>query len=160
MGSEIQALGWRSGVAYSDENLKELKEAALRVGAGLRELVETMILRRWQPLQQTAAAEYVDRGVCRRLNVIRHAIERVFSIFPPERTAVLGRDELLDVQSYLHAFVMNIYGIDSLAWVFVVEKNILPMIGANTGMGLFTPTTQAHLPKAVRDHLQSTAVST
>jgi hypothetical protein len=112
-------------------------------------------------LEEPAAAEYLDQGVCRRLNVILHAIERVFSIFPPERTAVLERDELLDVQSYLHAFVINIYGVlDNLAWVFVLEKDILAAIGARTRVGLFTPATQAHLPKAVRDHLQSTAVST
>jgi len=64
-------------VVYSNENLRELKEAAPGVGAKLRELVETMVFRRWQPLQQAAAAEYLDQGVCRRLNVIRHSIERL-----------------------------------------------------------------------------------
>jgi hypothetical protein len=150
-----------SFVAYSDENIAELRGKAPLVCGELAELVERMVLRHWQPLQQPAACEYLDQGACRRFNVIQRAIERVFSIFPPERVQVLEREELPDVQIYLHAFVINIYGVlDNLAWVFILERNILATIGARTRVGLFIPATQVHLPRTVRDHLQSTAVST
>jgi hypothetical protein len=153
---ETSALRCISPMSYSEEQIHELYEGAERVCADLTDLVERMTLGKWRTLSQPKAREFLHQGVCRRFNVIRHAIERVFAIFPPERTQILEREELLDVQTYLHALVINVYGVlDNLAWVFVIERGLEATFGDKRRIGLVLPATQHHLPAPFRQLLQS-----
>jgi hypothetical protein len=145
---------------YSAKQIEDLHAGAEAACKEVSVLVERMIVGKWHTLTEARAIEYLRHGVCRRFNVIRHAIERVFTIFPPERTTVLERDELLDVQTYLHALVMNVYGVlDNLAWVFVIERGLENTIGGKKRVGLFIAATQAHLPAPFRALLLSPLIS-
>jgi hypothetical protein len=105
-------------------------------------------------LQNTKSREYLDHGVGRRLSILRRSIEEIFALFPPWREHPLARETLADVQIYLHAFVINLYGIfDNWAWAFVLRHDLLTQIGYRTDVGLFKQKTQQFLPNALREYL-------
>jgi hypothetical protein len=102
------------------------------------------------------AREYMTHGVGRRLSVMRRCIEKIFSLFPPSQARPLKRETLADVQIYLHAFVINLYGVfDCWAWAFVLRHNLLPKIGRRNNVGLFKKDTQRYLPNTLVDYLRS-----
>ncbi len=77
-------------------------------------------------LKNEKSREYLMAGVNRRLNVLARCIENIFEIFPVDRSELLARDELTDLDINLHAFFVNVSGIlDNLAWVFVCENELL-----------------------------------
>ena len=53
------------------------------------------------------AAEYLRFGVGRRLSVMKHCLNTVFDLFPPEQEKPLGTEQLNIVQISLQAFVIN-----------------------------------------------------
>ena len=54
-----------------------------------------------------------------------HCFKRVFEIYPPNRTNVLGDDERSDLEAFIQTFTINLYGaIDNLAWIVNEEKKI------------------------------------
>ena len=98
--------------------------------------------------------EHLDHGVARRLNVLRRSIGRIFSLFPPTQERPLARETIEAVQIYLHAFVINLYGIfDNWAWAFALRHDLLAAIGYRTDVGLFKQKTQRFLPAALREYL-------
>lgn len=71
------------------------------------------------------AKEFATHGFVRRLQVLVHCIDQVFSILPPDRSDLPTRDNLADATISIHAFVFNVFGsIDNLAWIWVHEKNV------------------------------------
>jgi hypothetical protein len=71
------------------------------------------------------AREYAAHGFSRRLRTMVRCIENVFAILPPEKENIPSRDEVVDVQINLQAFIFNIFGsLDNLAWLWVSEKEI------------------------------------
>ncbi|MFA5819711.1 MAG: hypothetical protein WC854_10605 [Bacteroidales bacterium] len=62
-------------------------------------------------IPDSRAKEYLECGVGRRTILIRRCIENVFSIFPVERLAKLSKNENIDVDINLHAFIINVHGI-------------------------------------------------
>src|SRR3569832_2387200 len=103
-------------VPYTKETLKHLGDEYKKVTSGLRKLVESFFSVFFLNLKSPRAKEYLEHGVCRWFSVLERSIERIYEIFPPDRKEKLTRDELSDVQIYLHAFVINLFGIlDNLA---------------------------------------------
>lgn len=141
---------------YSADDSAKLKREADVIVAQMNILVDDVMLGRWHRLTKPGAVLYMKEGVCRRVGMIRHTLERIFEIFPPERSTVLERTDRMDVQAFLHAFVMNVYGaLDNLAWVFVLEQDLMPLLRDRRRVGLFHPATQAHLPATFRTYLSS-----
>ncbi|MGO1068426.1 hypothetical protein [Lysobacter sp. CA199] len=108
-------------------------------------------------LTEESAREYALHGVSRRLGTIHRTVENIFSIFPPSRTNPLSRAAVTDTSIQLHAFAINVSGIqDNLAWVFVHEHKIAIK---RLEVGLFHPKTQFHLPIAFATYLRTSAIA-
>lgn len=72
----------------------------------------------------------------------------------------MTEEERSDLEINLHAFVININGLqDNLAWVYLFEKELSEKVdnGAQ-GVGLFKRQTQAHLPADLRDYLSKETI--
>lgn len=139
---------------YTEEMLKHLESECEKVTFGLRKLVERFLTEISPKLKIPRAKEYLEHGVCRRIRVLERSIERIYEIFPPNRKNKLTRDELSDVQIYLHAFVINLFGIlDNLAWVYVLEHNLEAEVGGHMGVGLYAKGTQNILPPDLKAYI-------
>lgn len=105
------------------------------------------------------AKEFIEQGVCRRLNLIQGCIRNIFRIFPVERTQLLDDDERADLTINLHAFLINIHGVpDNLAWAYLLERGIDL---EPRQIGLFNERfTQPHLPQEVLSYLRSAEITT
>lgn len=95
---------------FTDKALEEIFAAYSEVQHRYSELT-IKIYTFTSRLQNDRAIEFMQHGVNRRLGVIYRCLENIFNTFPPNRTELLGRDDLLDVEINLHAFLINIYGI-------------------------------------------------
>jgi hypothetical protein len=141
-------------VPYTEETLKHLGDEYENVTRGLQTLVKTFLTEISPNLKNPRAKEYLEHGVCRRLRVLERSVERIYEIFPPDRKEKLTRDELSDVEIYLHAFVINLFGIlDNLAWVYVLEHNLEKEVGGHMGVGLYAKGTQDILPPDLKAHV-------
>jgi hypothetical protein len=103
------------------------------------------------PLLNEKAREYALHGIARRIGLIEHCIERIFDIFPPTTEKPLKREAISDVQAYLHAFVINVSGLqDNLAWTYVLQLG-LPV--RRNQVDLFKRDTFSVLPEHIQRHL-------
>lgn len=141
---------------YVPEVLADIEK---QYSSSIRELEEK---RYWlvsifsQGLSNKKSKEYLLEGVCRRLGVILKCCKNIFEIFPPQRTKLLSNDELCNININLHAYMTNVYGLlDNLAWVYVIEHQLLDLANQKKSIGLFLKDTQKHLPKKLSDYLNS-----
>lgn len=106
---------------YTDRSIRQLSDEwqALATPKAKLDLTLFDLANR---LHSPRAKVFLTQGVMRRLNLVEHALDRIFDIFAPERSAFLSKIETNDVTSFLHTFVINVYGIlENLAWVCVLE---------------------------------------
>lgn len=69
--------------------------------------------------------EYAHHGFSRRLLSMIHNSKRIFEVLPPNLDENPRRDNVMDATSFLHAFLMNVYGaIDNLARIWCVEAGV------------------------------------
>ncbi|OYU68593.1 MAG: hypothetical protein CFE28_00400 [Alphaproteobacteria bacterium PA2] len=84
-------------------------------------------LTRWllgYPFADEVAREMMRHGMSRRIADLKHSLDRIFEILPPDAEAPSRRD-LYDATAFLQAFVINTFGaIDNLAWVWAREANV------------------------------------
>ena len=76
------------------------------------------------------ARVFANEGVGRRLPLVRRCATNIFKTYPPNKTALLTRDECEDIGIQLCAFAINVYAIfDNIAWVCMLEAggNLSPM---------------------------------
>jgi hypothetical protein len=143
----------KQSLNYTQKTIQELNEDRQKVARRL----EALMLATVREEQQTAveeAAEYLRFGVGRRLSAMRHCLNTVFDLFPPQEAKPLRSEQLHVVQISLQAFVINLSGIfDNFAWAFVLRhglqfKELADKRGAPDRMkiGMFKPATQAFLP--------------
>jgi len=87
-------------------------------------------------LKNLDAKKYLRYGIGRRLKIIKHCIQNIFQIFPPERKNILEDSEQQNITINLQAFLVNIFGVlDNMAWVIIREKGI--NIQNNSNVNLF-----------------------
>ena len=111
-------------------------------------------------LSHDKVRQHMTHGVGRRLGAMRRALGKIFLLFPPSQTQPLGRETLEDVQIYLQAFVINLYGVfDNWAWSFVFRHDLLGQIGSRTNVSLFKDSTRQFLPDALRSYLVSDTIA-
>lgn len=143
-------------MAYSPRQIEEWSDNLHSVLSDLQDLMLKTIVE-GQPLSvESQVREHLLHGAGRRLRTVHRAIQRIFQLFPLDQKRPLDSESLSDVQTNLHAFVMNLYGLnDNWAWAFVLRHDLLAAIGDRRKVGLFHPATQRHLPTALREYLTS-----
>jgi len=108
-------------------------------------------------LSSDSAKEFLLHGAGRRLKVIDHCIKDIFKIYPPTRTEVLSDEELTQVSVNLHAFFVNLFGIqDNLAWTVAYEKN-LPQLNNRFQIGLYR---RERMPDGTQEQVANSAMLT
>jgi hypothetical protein len=111
--------------------------------------------------QNQSAREFTQHGLSRRLNILRHSIDRVFYAIPLTETAPT-RESVLDATCYLQTFVINAFGsIDNLARVWLAETrrakpNGKPLSKNDIGFGPKNEIARTSLPQEFQTYLAST----
>lgn len=104
--------------------------------------------------RDSRAREYLLFGAGRRISVLRRAISRIFETFPLRLERPLPLSEIHDVQIYLQAYVMNLFGLfDNWAWAFVLLHDLEAQVGGRFGVGFQRRETQRFLPQPLRDYV-------
>jgi hypothetical protein len=107
---------------YSDEFLAQLQTKYATVSNKTDELLIAFMR---QQFKNEQAREYARHGFQRRLGTLRHCIQGVFRVIPPETAKVPLKPVLYDAQIYLQSFIANVYGCtDNLAWVWAYEQEL------------------------------------
>ena len=140
---------------YSKEGVERLLTEYPRVDQEL-ERVTLGTLQACADTTSERAKEFLQKGVARRLRLLRRSLSNVFTLFPPAATTPIESDDLDDAVISLHAFVINTYGLfDNLAWAFVVRHGLEQVIGRHTRIGFFLDHTKRHMPAALRSYVDS-----
>lgn len=144
---------------YDEESTKLIKDKYNEVD-NIHDQLILQLTRLRSKLAKEKAAEYLMQGVGRRLKILIKCIHNIFRIFPIEKTDILSREDLTDLDINLHAFFVNIAGtLDNLAWVFVYENDLFgnPEEGRIDmhRVGLFKKKTQKHLNSDLNLYLKS-----
>lgn len=107
---------------YTKEQGDELKLSVIEVRCETLELVKSYLR---HTFKDDSARDYASYGLCRRLFLMTHCMERVFERIPPDITHPPENETLNDATAFLHAFTTNVFGcIDNLAHVWVREQNV------------------------------------
>jgi hypothetical protein len=142
-------------MTYTAENVEKLQRESQEVFRALQALQLQCVVQ-GQALAPSQASEHLLHGAGRRVGVLKRSLQQIFTIFPPSLVRPLQQDTLSDVQIYLHAFVMNLYGIfDNWAWAFVLRHNLTAAVGGRMNVSLFKTATQRFLPEPIRVYLTS-----
>lgn len=76
-------------------------------------------------LKNTNAIEYLQQGYGRRLFLLKYCCEKIFEIFPPDKTKLLNNEELTQLDIFIQSFYVNICAIvDNLLWIINFEKKL------------------------------------
>lgn len=145
---------------YTEEGITKIAEAY----AGLRGRCVNLQQRFIEyKFMNAKAREFALHGLSRRLGVLIRCIDNTFRIIPPQMEEVPTSDATQDATIQLQAFIINVSGcLDNLAWIWVVERNILKANGARLSpkeIGLRTPNVSVResLPDGFREYLESIA---
>lgn len=134
---------------YSNEQIEQLNKDLEK----LEETFYQMFYFIHPPIifSQKRANEFFRHGFSRRFQTLKHCIDKVFEIYPPERTEVLGDEEKLDLDVYIQSFFINIYGaIDNLAWIVKEEKELELTY---TSITLYNPKIQQYFTEEFKGYL-------
>lgn len=109
------------GMSYTSNKIDEIEETLEKWLEREDDLVTNFMT---QNYTNSKTSEFVTHGFARRLATLKHSIERIFGILPPQRTDPTP-EELMDVTNHLQAFMINVYGaIDNLARIWYLEACI------------------------------------
>lgn len=148
---------------YTQSGLKDLVHAEIETRIKLRELI-TDVLRVQQFVKDQTATSYFQYGVTRRLYVLVRTFDRIFELYPPDRSVPLLYDDRIDLEINLHAFMIHVHGVvDNLALVVGHELN---MVGqgshqfSNPEVGFFKSGFVKKLPNRLSTFLQQETLVT
>ena len=109
-------------MTYSKENLDKLSEECAVVREKCEKVMSSYVL---GDFKNPKAREFAIHGLPRRVRLLAHCIESVFSNLPPGTTEPPSNDVILDTTVYLQSFVFNVFGcVDNLAHIWVREKEL------------------------------------
>jgi hypothetical protein len=107
---------------FSETQIQKFHEARLSLPSQYLKLQFHLQSRTYK---SERAKEYASHGLGRRLGTLIRAIDRVFTILPPEREDIPERDEVIDATIAIQSFVLNVFGcLDNLAWIWVYENDV------------------------------------
>lgn len=140
---------------YPEELLADLDQKYLKVLSEFQALFLESV-KQSENIQNEGEKIFLCHGAGRRISSMRHSTERVFEIFPPNRSDKLTRFELNELQVNIQSFFINVYGVfDNWAWAFIYRHNLLDKIRHKSKISLFKKEMQRFLPLTIRDHLTS-----
>jgi hypothetical protein len=161
---------------YSKEEAEDIERERPKVIDALSSMWIDLAHALAPSLRSEKARQYVIQGMCRRLITIRRCITNIFTVFPVNRDEFLTDDERSDVETYLHAFFINVHGLlDNLAWVYFLERNVAIIKPTEvlsyrdelkrgsairrSDVGIFLRKSHEHFPDEVRSYLTSDAMT-
>jgi hypothetical protein len=113
---------------FSPEKLTELDEQRAKL---IHQYLDLVLRFQARSYRSERGKEYALHGFGRRLEILRTAIDQVFSALPPDLEEIPDQPEILRATIAIQAFVLNVVGcLDNLAWVWVFEKGITAANGA------------------------------
>jgi hypothetical protein len=143
---------------FAEESIKKLAADYALLSEKRDNLREAYLTRTYEVPR---AKEFADHGVSRRLRMMVHCIEQVFTILPPERTENPSMEELIDAVVHIQAFIFNAFAcLDNFAWIWVCEKKLTqddgtPILDTWVGIGKKNRIVRASLPADFRTYLKS-----
>jgi hypothetical protein len=141
---------------FSEKALDDLYEQRGRL---VRQYLNLMHRLQARNYSSDRGREYAFHGFGRRLDLLRTAIDQVFTALPPEREGIPEHEELLKATIAIQAFVLNVVGcLDNLAWIWVYERDIRAANGTELNpklVGLFKRHVQETMSKQFRAYLNS-----
>ena len=145
---------------YSKEQIAQLDGELTTCLRGLYELQGSCI-EQTQHTDNQKAVEYLNHGVNRRLITLRHALAKIFMSVPLDLERPASRENVLDAQVNLYAFLIGVVGIfDNLAWAYAHHYEIHTLLHQKQSVDLFKQKTQDHLPTKIVSYLTSDATKT
>lgn len=107
---------------YSDEAVAQLHN---QVGEIPQKALNLKLFIFNAPTKSDEARVVLHQGVLRRVNLVAHAIQRIFCILPPETSKIPTKETLDEATLHIHAHIFNTYGIlDCWAHVWVRERDV------------------------------------
>lgn len=107
---------------FSEEQLNQLEAGRIKANAQARELKFAYGNRVYANEQ---AKEFAYQGLIRRVGVMEHCLNKVFTILPPHQEEIPEPVILKEAEVQIQAFIINLYGaFDNLAWVWVREMGL------------------------------------
>lgn len=147
-----------SRMTFSDSNLRKLYASLAGVREKAQELQEAYLT---FDFKNELAKEHAHHGLSRRVKTMSRCIKLVFEKIPPNRSDLPERDERMDVEIYLQAFVFNLFGaVDNLAWIWVDERDIRDGKGAklpkrHVGLSSANKTVRASFSSEFQNYLSN-----
>ena len=148
---------------YTPAALKDLLRAEINTRIRLKGLIGE-IIRVQQFVKNETAASYLQYGVLRRLYILARTFDKIFELYPPDRSEPLTDDDRIDLEINLHAFMIHVHGmVDNLALVVGHE---LDLIGPadhqfkNIDVGFFKRKFVKELPNRLSTYLQEDTLVT
>ena len=140
-------------MGYSSEQVDQLKSELCDVRDRIDDAVLEITRFSRSPGLDENAGEFLLYGAARRLRILGRCATRIYEVFPPGRTEVLGDAEVLDVDINLHALILNVFGVlDNLGWAHLCQAGLWQEFSRKpTKVDLFKVATQRHLPVELRN---------
>lgn len=144
---------------YSGESLQQLLDLVAPRASELRD-AQLRCLLECDKTSSSDAVEHLTHGAGRRINVLQHALEKIFQLLPPSIERPIDRSDLNDVQINLHAFLINLVGLfDNFAWAFAHHHGLDDLLAKPMGIDLFKPEFQKSLPPDLVAFLTTSEIS-
>lgn len=141
---------------FSQRQLAELDEQR---GKLVHQYLKLVSLLHTRTYRSERGREYAFHGFGRRLEILRTAIDEVFTALPPEREGIPENEECLKATIAIQAFVLNIMDcLDNLAWIWVYERSVTGKDGAELNpklVGLWKRHVQESMSEQFRVYLNS-----
>jgi hypothetical protein len=143
---------------FSQQALNEMSEAREAIGGKYESLLMKYVM---LPLKDITAKEYATQGFPRRLGVMAHCIQNVFTTLPPEKEEVPSKTQLFDATVNIQAFLVNAFGcIDNLARIWIHEKPVTtergkPLPKGEIGLAVHHTLVRTSLSEAFQDYLKT-----
>jgi len=101
--------------------MKQIGDARQEWSSRCNDLTSTVIIHTYR---RDHAKEFGTHGLCRRLNMLEHCIDRIFEDVPADEPPST-RAALMDATAFIQTFVINVYGaIDNLAHIWCDECDV------------------------------------
>ena len=124
LGSKNDVLGRRK-MNYDREAAASIEETYAEIAGRFDDLyMKTFSF--GHLLKNERAREFIHHGVGRRLEMLKRSLDNIFRLFPVRRVRILKRQNRLNVEVSLHAFLINVYGIlENLALALAYENDLI-----------------------------------
>ena len=142
---------------YSDDQLRQIDKAIIEWIDRQENLTLNLLTTQ---LQDQRAREFLLHGLSRRINMLRHCLDRSFEAIPPAQQNP-SREAMMDATAFIQTFFVNVYGsLDNLAHIWCHEINLMDkgvfIEQKFVGLGPRIKKVRQSLPDKVQRYLRQT----